>query len=98
MEKIVLSRSSRDDKKYMVKVDGKVVHFGAKGYSDYTMHKDYERHLRYINRHKARENWKKSGIETAGFWARWILWNLPSFNDSVKDTEKRFNIKIRVNK
>ena len=80
----------------MVKVGNKTVHFGASGYQDYTIHKDYERYLRYIQRHKARENWKKSGLDTAGFWSRWILWNLPSFKDSVKDTERRFGIKIQL--
>jgi hypothetical protein len=96
MEKVTLSRSSRAEKKFMVKVGNKTVHFGAKGYEDYTIHKDYERYLRYINRHKARENWKRSGIETPGFWARWILWNLPNFKASVKDTEKRFNLVISL--
>jgi hypothetical protein len=52
---------------------------------------------RYENRHKKRENWKKSGIKTAGFWSKWILWNKPSLNRSIKDTEERFNIKI-INK
>jgi len=32
-------KSSRKDKKYMVKnPDGKMVHFGASGYTDYTAH------------------------------------------------------------
>ena len=73
----------------------KTVHFGAEGYSDYTKHKDKERMQRYSARHKARENWAKSGIETAGFWSKWILWNKPSLSASIKDVEKRFGIKIR---
>ena len=72
----------------------KTVHFGAKGYSDYTKHKDAERKGRYITRHKAKENWSKSGINTPGFWSRWILWNKSGLKTSIKDTEKRFNIKI----
>lgn len=96
MKTILLTRSSRADKKFMVKVDDKVVHFGATGYQDYTMHKDYERYLRYLNRHKARENWTKSGIATPGFWARWLLWNLPSFESSLKDIEKRFGVKVKM--
>ena len=78
----------------MVKVGTRTVHFGADGYSDYTIHKDPERKQRYINRHKAKENWGKSGINTAGFWSRWILWNLPSLTGSINDTKKRFNINI----
>jgi len=94
---IILQKSDLSDKKYMVTVGSKTVNFGAKGYSDYTIHKDEERMHRYENRHKKRENWKKSGITTAGFWSKWILWNKPSFIGSIKDTEKRFNIKI-INK
>ena len=72
----------------------KTVHFGARGYEDYTMHKDDDRLSNYISRHHARENWTKSGIDTAGFWSRWLLWNKPSLRDSIKDIEKRFNVKI----
>ena len=96
MKTILLARSSRADKKFMVKVDDKVVHFGARGYEDYTIHKDKTRYERYIIRHKARENWTKSGIATPGFWARWLLWNLPSFEASRKDIEKRFNVKVKM--
>ena len=92
---IILSKSTRADKKYMVKVDGRTVHFGATGYSDYTKHKDTDRRRRYIARHAARENWNKSGLQTAGFWSRYILWNKPTLAESIRDTEKKFNIKIR---
>ena len=97
----ILSRSQRQDKKFVVKIKnkktGKIekqINFGAKGYSDYTIHKDKDRRDRYDNRHHKRENWKKSGVQTAGFWAKWILWNKKTINDSIKDTEKRFGIKI----
>ena len=48
-DKIVLTKSTRSDKKFMVKVGTRTVHFGADGYSDYTIHKDPERKQRYIN-------------------------------------------------
>lgn len=90
-----LCKSSRKDKKWMIIMpDDTKVHFGAKGYSDYTKHKDKGRKNRYISRHEKNENWKKSGIDTAGFWSRWILWNKPSLMDSIKSTENKFNIKI----
>lgn len=92
---VYLRKSTRKDKKYMVTIDNKSVHFGASGYSDYTKHKDNERKQRYIKRHKSREKWGKSGIKTAGFWARWILWNKPTFSGSVKDTARRFKITIK---
>lgn len=94
---IILEKSKVSTKKFAAIIGNKTVNFGAKGYSDYTIHKDEERMHRYENRHKKRENWKKSGITTAGFWSKWILWNKPSFNASIKDTERRFNIKI-INK
>lgn len=92
--KIILQKSNHSGKKFMVIIDDKTVHFGALGYSDYTKHGDKDRMKRYEIRHKSRENWKKSGIKSAGFWSKWILWNKPGFMESIKDTEKRFGIKI----
>jgi rhamnogalacturonyl hydrolase YesR len=75
-------------------------YFGSEGSKDYTLHdkniKDKRKEL-YLNRHRKRENWTKSGIHTSGFWSRWILWNKPTINESIKDIEKKFNIKI-INK
>ena len=95
VKKVILMKSPRKNKKWRVELDNdKKVDFGATGYSDYTKHKDYDRMKRYEARHKTNENWGKKGIDTAGFWAKWILWNKPSLSASIKDTEKRFNIKI----
>lgn len=103
---IRLSRSTNKNKKFTVvieetladnKVTKKTIHFGAAGMSDYTIHKDFDRMKRYENRHSSSENWNKSGLRTAGFWSKWILWNKPSFMASVRDTEKRFGIKIKLN-
>ncbi len=91
---IYLSRSSNPRKKYMVKVNRKTIHFGAKGYSDYTIHKDPERKQRYIDRHKDNENWTKSGIDTAGFWSRWLLWGEPTLGQSIEKIEDKFGVKI----
>ena len=93
-DNIILTKSKNTAKKYAVIIGNKTVNFGAKGYSDYTIHKDYDRMQRYTNRHKSAENWTKSGIKTAGFWSKWILWNKPSLRASIQDTQKRFNIKI----
>ncbi len=49
----------------------KIVYFGAASYSDFTIHKDEARKLRYIKGHN-NENWSKSGINSAGFWSRWL--------------------------
>lgn len=92
---IILQKSKVAGKKFAAIIGNKTVNFGAKGYSDFTIHKDYDRMKRYENRHKSRENWSKSGIKSAGFWSKWILWNKPSLIGSIKDTERRFGIKIR---
>lgn len=92
---VELRKSTKAGKKYMVRIDGKTVHFGAKGMSDYTKHKDKERKQRYENRHKRNENWKKSGIKTAGFWSKWLLWNKPSITASKRDISKRFNVSFK---
>ena len=78
----------------MVKVKNKTVHFGAKGMSDYTIHKDLERKQRYIDRHRANEDWTKSGITTAGFWSRWLLWGEPTLRESIQKIEDKFGVKI----
>jgi hypothetical protein len=59
------------------------------------MHKDMERKKRYLDRHKARENWSKPGISSSGFWSRWLLWNKPTLSGSIKDLFKRFGVKMK---
>ena len=86
-------KSDKPEKKYyIITKSEKKVYFGAAGMSDFTIHKDEARKQRYINRHKNNENWSKSGIDTAGFWSRWLLWNLPTKKDSYMDIKRRFNI------
>jgi hypothetical protein len=77
-------------KYYIITSTGKKVSFGAKGYQDFTTHKDEVRKQRYITRHQANENWGKSGINTAGFWSRWLLWHKPTIKESYADIKKRF--------
>ncbi len=93
---VILKKSSNPRKKYDAVIDGKkTVSFGATGYSDFTKHKDEERKERYIARHKVNQNWKDH--ETAGFYAKNILWNKPTIEASVQDTNKKFpNLKIKL--
>lgn len=85
-------------KKFTVVFDnGKTISFGARGYQDYTMHKDPERKQRYISRHpQKRENHSASGRYTAGFWAMHLLWNKPSLSASARDIERKFGFKVVV--
>jgi hypothetical protein len=102
MDRYLLTNSTRKDKKYMVyKVDnqnkkiGNVVHFGAVGYEDYTIHKDDKRRDNYIRRHQEREDW--TDLNSAGTWSRFILWGEPSLSKSINKMGKMFNIKILHN-
>ena len=90
---IKLRKSSRASKKYMVVFeDGKKIHFGSKGYGDYPTHKNEKRKESYVARHRKNEDW--NNMKTAGFWAKNLLWNKPSFSASIKDVEERYDIKI----
>ena len=71
-----------------------MIHFGQKGASDMTIHKNEATKQNYINRHSVNEDWSKKSIDKPMFWAKHILWNKQSLEESIKDTERRFNIKI----
>ena len=98
MEIYYLEISTRSNKKWMVKryypTESKIIHFGSALHEDYTIHKDETRKERYLKRHEKNEDWGKSGIDTSGWWAVHLLWNKPTIKGSIKDVEKRFNIKI----
>lgn len=95
----VLSISPLKTKKYKVIVQDKknnkkkTIHFGAKGYEDFTIHKDTERKNKYIDRHKHKEDWQDPF--TAGFWALHALWNKPTLQGSLNDIKHKFDIKIK---
>tara|TARA_R110000782_G_scaffold139752_3_gene232244 strand:+ start:103 stop:399 length:297 start_codon:yes stop_codon:yes gene_type:complete len=94
--KTVKFTNSERDKKFKAELRGdkvkKTLHFGAKGMSDFTKHKDNKRKVRYLARHRVRENWKVP--DTAGSLSRWILWNKDTIEASKKDYAKRFSLKI----
>jgi tRNA U34 2-thiouridine synthase MnmA/TrmU len=94
MEKIYYPYPTHDGKHkyYIITKSGKKIKFGASGYSDFTMHKDEARKQIYINRHKNNENWTKSGIDTAGWWSKHLLWNKPTIKESYADIKKKLNI------
>lgn len=97
MNKVVISQSDKKGKKMKAVFTDtktnkkKTIHFGAKGMSDFTIHKDPKRKERYLKRHKVNENWNKP--DTAGALSRWILWNKPTLSASIKDFKTRFKLK-----
>ena len=96
--------SNNKNKKYdavIHKPDGKTktVSFGAKGYSDFTIHKDEQRKQRYLDRHRKNENW--DDYTKPSFYATRILWNKSTLRDSIKDVNNKFknlNVKMKYKK
>ena len=77
----------------------KTTHFGSAPNKDFTIYSKEgkeiaeEKKRNYIKRHKVRENF--SAFMTAGSLSRWILWNKPTVEASIKDYLKRFSLKRR---
>lgn len=94
MKLIKLEPSNLKTKKYkaILEDNGKqyTVQFGAKGYEDFTTHKDESRKQRYITRHQANEDW--TDPLTPGFWSKHLLWNKPTIKASLADLRKKFNL------
>lgn len=68
----------------------KTTHFGARGYDDFTVHRDRERRRRYLERHRRREDWDDP--TTPGALARWLLWNRATVAASLREYRKRFGL------
>ena len=71
----------KDKKMVVLAIKGgiqKVVHFGQKGYEDYTMHGDKKRRANYLKRSAGIRNKKgkltKNDKFSPNYWARKILW------------------------
>jgi hypothetical protein len=86
-------KSDKPNKKfYIITSKNKKVYFGQASASDFTIHKDEVRKLRYIMRHQKNENW--NDFNTAGAWSRFLLWEEPN----IKDAYKKIKEKLLKNK
>jgi hypothetical protein len=66
----------------------KSVYFGAKGYSDMTMHRDPKRMASYLKRHAAHEDW--DDMMSPGALSRWILWSAPTLEEGIHNYRQHF--------
>ena len=86
---IKLIPSSRQDKKWEIHLQneqsGKIkrISFGQKNASDFTLHKNLQRKENYILRHQKNEMW--SNPLKPGTLSRYILWNKPTIDESLRD-------------
>jgi len=90
---VIIKPSNKNDKKFMAIIDNKTVHFGAKLYEDYTQHKDDKRKKSYLSRHK-HDNYTNPLY--AGFYSTNLLWNKPTLKESIVDTNKKYNLNIKL--
>ena len=69
----------------------KTTHFGAKGMSDYSIHKDKERRERYRKRHQ--KDLKTNDPTRAGYLSYYILWgDSTSLKSNIEKYKKKFNL------
>lgn len=101
MKLLKIVPSTNSDKKLMAvfeRDNGRQVttHFGQAGAMDYTKYykKDptlaKQKRESYLSRHKVNEDW--TDPTSAGALSRFVLWNLPTIEASIKDFKKRFNL------
>jgi hypothetical protein len=93
---IFLFKNPNQTKKFkaVFQDDGSSVFFGQRGYTDYSLSRDDIKRKAYLLRHKKNENWTKSGIKTAGFLSRWLLWEKSTLTAAIKHVEQKFNVNI----
>ena len=86
-----IRKSHKREKKWdaVFEKDGKekVVPFGQKGYSDYTLNKDPARRLNYIKRH-SNEDWSRSNVASAAWLSRYILWEKPTLQEAISNANR----------
>jgi hypothetical protein len=102
MIKVIIKPSTVKNKRYDAFINNSQniykVSFGSSDHENYTMHKDPKRKELYIKRHEKLENkyWNINGILQPSFWSFFLTWNKETLEESIKDIEQRFNIKIKL--
>ena len=95
MIKLTITKSKLKDKKFkaVFTEQNKVIkttQFGAKGMSDYTIHKDLKRRTLYRNRHK--KDLKTNDPMRAGFLSYFLLWgDSTDFKKNLKKYKNKYN-------
>ena len=87
---IVIQKSRNPNKKYDAVVDGgKIISFGAAGYSDYTLNKDPVRRQSYIKRH-SNEDWSRANLLSPAWLSRYILWEKPNLEEAIRNANQNY--------
>jgi hypothetical protein len=87
---MLLEKSPRKDKRFVIQIDNKKIHFGAKNGFTYVDGANEKTRENYIKRHRVNEDWNKVN---AGSLSRYILWgDNKDINKNLKAFINRFNL------
>ncbi len=99
MDKIYYPYKATDKKHkyFIITSTGKKVRFWSSKNKDYTIYYQElgkyiadKKRKAYINcDSKLNENWSESGIDTAGWRSRYLLWEYPTIDEAYQHREKR---------
>ncbi len=108
MDTFLLYKSDKNNKKKYVMVMPKFGHkhyFGAEGYRDFTLMNNKNSKF-YESSKEERDKVKKNylarhakdpkGVHSPSSLSDMILWNKPTIQASVKDYEKKYNVKVKI--
>ena len=87
MTTVIITPSTRKEKRLMAKFPDGVVHFGSRGSSTFIDHKDDKIKAAWIARHRVRED--HSDLKTAGALARHVLWSETTLEKAIKKLNAR---------
>lgn len=91
MKLLRITESPLKTKKYRAYFDnGKHTDFGAKGYEDFTTHKNPERARLYRARHK--KDLETNDPTRAGFLSYYVLWSAPTFDEGLRIYKNKFHM------
>lgn len=82
----MLSPSTRKNKRYMLVLPDKTIHFGLKGGETYIDHGDKVKRTNYLKRHAKNEDWTKPNPASS---SAYILWGFTT------DIQKNLDIFLK---
>ena len=96
MKEVIISKSSKPDKRLLAQFPTKKVHFGARGGSTFVDHKNMQTKKAWMARHRVNEDWDQ--YDTAGSLSKNLLWNKPNLKASIANLnsrQKQFRFKMK---
>lgn len=84
----MLYSSTKKDKRLMIIINGKKIHFGYKHGKTFIDHKDKRKKAAWIARHSVNPNFNNP--DSPIFWSHWVLWNKPDLVPSYVDALRKY--------